>query len=893
MKTEVRRGRKFVEYIDDSLPVGTFVQEIGAHDVSYQDEGGLWHQLVEDWEVDGQDGFSFRASRMNHKVRFDSLGAWRWYPRRNVETEYIIINRPKCWLTRTNRWGNLLVNGISREGRDITLTSLRNVTRVIHSSWNGIKTDWILENENAPTRFQQQIDLVGLTEVGGWLYGADGEQVARLTPTIAIDAEGNELPVSTSYENGILEFSADVTGAVFPVVIDPDYAGDTADGYAYGYSTTYATARSTTYSYGSSANTVQVGQYKSGPYYSVLRSFLKFDTSGIPDTDTVTQVNLKLVCIYDYSTTDFDVQIVKQNWSAINETSYDNCLSGTADSSIWRNTNGISVNTQYASGNLATDWVNKTGYTYYSLRSNRDVSATSPSGNEYIQLASANHATTSYRPVLTVAYSGSSQNLTLTCAAGSYSLTGTNATLTHTPASQNLTLACNAGTYSLTGTNADLTVTRHYTLSCEAGSYALTGTNADFEVTRHYTLGCSSGSYSLTSSAVDFVLQRNYSLECSAGSYALSGTNADLVLQRNYVLECSAGSYSLTGADVSFAIQRNYSLVCSAGSYSLTGTDTTFEVKRNYTLACGTGSYNLTGSDISFEETKFYTLTCDSGSYLLSGTNATLDPTFHYVLECSAGSYALVGSDIAFGNTKAYTLACSSGSYVTTGTSLEFDVTRNYIFTLEVGAYSLDGTDAILEWHQNFVMACGEGAYSLTGSSAYITSTRAMALEAGTYELDGADIDMFKRLILSCLTGSYALTGAESIFNANRTFALNSGEYVLDGTDIELLRGFILPCGSESYVYTGSDISVNIARIFAIGIGDYILIGTECGLLVFKPSPECRTILAESVNAPMSDRNMRVSAESGEPMSDRNMRISAQSFAQQQCSRVYIIEKEQ
>jgi len=44
---------------------------------------------------------------------------------------------------------------------------------------------------------------------------------------------------------------------------------------------------------------------------------------------------------------------------------------------------------------------------------------------------------------------------------------------------------------------------------------------------------------------------------------------------------------------------------------------------------------------------------------------------------------------------------------------------------------------------------------------------------------------------------------------------------------------------------------------------------------------------------PMSDRNMRVSTESGEPMSDRNMRVGAQSFAQQQCSRVYVVKKEQ
>jgi len=220
-----------VEYHDpDTQDEHTFTQEISGADVSYQDEQGRWQQLVEDWETDGADGFSFRASRMNHKVRFDSIGAWRWYPRRNVETEYLVINRPQCWLTATKRWGNLLVNGISREGKDITLTSLRNVTRVIHSRWNGIKTDWILLNANAPTRFRQKIDLVGITEIAGVLYGADGERLGQLMPTTATDANGAELPCAGSYSGGYIEFSADVSGAVFPVTIDPDFgSGDGGD----------------------------------------------------------------------------------------------------------------------------------------------------------------------------------------------------------------------------------------------------------------------------------------------------------------------------------------------------------------------------------------------------------------------------------------------------------------------------------------------------------------------------------------------------------------------------------------------------------------------------------------------------------------------------------------
>ena len=398
MRHEVRRGRKFIEYHDDEQPEGTFTQEISGADVSYQDEAGSWRQLVEDWETDGADGFSFRASRMNHKVRFDSIGAWRWYPRRNVETEYLVLNRPQCWLTATKRWGNLLVNGISREGKDITLTSLRNVTRVIHSRWNGIKTDWILLNANAPTRFRQKIDLVGITEIAGVLYGADGERLGQLMPTTATDANGAELPCTGSYSGGYVEFQADVTGAVYPVTIDPDFAVSSTWIYIYGQNATYTTARSTA---SGTFGALRCGQTTG---FVVLRSVIKFDTSSIGAGSTVTQANLSLMVLENLTDTDFDVQIAKIDWSSgTTEQIYDGILSADADDSIWRNTNGVSQNTRYTSGNLSTAWVSKTGYTYYGLRSSLDVAGTQPSNSERIYFY-APSGVEAGRPILTVTY---------------------------------------------------------------------------------------------------------------------------------------------------------------------------------------------------------------------------------------------------------------------------------------------------------------------------------------------------------------------------------------------------------------------------------------------------------------------------------------------------------
>jgi hypothetical protein len=64
--------------------------------------------------------------------------------------------------------------------------------------------------------------------------------------------------------------------------------------------------------------------------------------------------------------------------------------------------------------------------------------------------------------------------------------------------SQNLTLACNAGSYSLTGTNADFY--RALVMACEAGSYALTGSDASLTSHRIFALGM--GSYVLVGTSV-------------------------------------------------------------------------------------------------------------------------------------------------------------------------------------------------------------------------------------------------------------------------------------------------------------------------------------------------------------------------------------------------------
>lgn len=243
-------------------------------------------------------------------------------------------------------------------------------------------------------------------EVGVWNVGPHRFQA----PTVR-DARSHWAPLKRLFKNGCLYTLIPLdwlSKASYPVVVDPDFTSLAADGIVHGENGTYATARSTSYSVGTGGATAGLGQLTG---YECNRVFLKFNTSSIGSLATVLQVNLKGVIAADYTDTDTDIDIVKQDWSAQDplsdsnrETAYDNCLGGTLDSAIWLNTAGKSTNTQYTSGNLSTAWVSKTGNTYYSLITARERAGTTPTGLEFITFCMSEHATPGYRPVLTVVY---------------------------------------------------------------------------------------------------------------------------------------------------------------------------------------------------------------------------------------------------------------------------------------------------------------------------------------------------------------------------------------------------------------------------------------------------------------------------------------------------------
>jgi hypothetical protein len=222
----------------------------------------------------------------------------------------------------------------------------------------------------------------------------------------AWDANGRPVRVDVSIKQTTLtEVVVPDTSTVYPITVDTDASYDATDddfcllGYDGSGNNDYTGVRDGT-SYVqqlySGGVVCFVGQQRfgdSGAYnYYLYRFVAGFDTSGLPDTATISAATFKFYLFQDTSTTDFNVTVVSYTgsypatsgdgllaeWQSFGSTSY-GALSTNGIGSTGSRKN-ISLN----STGIAA--ISKTGSTIFGLRSSRDLSSTAPSGDEYIGL---------------------------------------------------------------------------------------------------------------------------------------------------------------------------------------------------------------------------------------------------------------------------------------------------------------------------------------------------------------------------------------------------------------------------------------------------------------------------------------------------------------------------
>lgn len=163
---------------------------------------------------------------------------------------------------------------------------------------------------------------------------------------------------------------------------------------------------------------VGIGQmYVGGPGYMVVEGFLAFDTSALGSGVTVTDAKLSLYCTDDYSSQDFTVEAFAIDWGGSLTTAdwqTDSDL-GSATKVATLATSGIttSAHNEFSDVALASN-INKTGYTYIVLASDRTRTGTAPDTGgtpEFVHFSSADESGTGQDPKLTVTYEIAGQPL--------------------------------------------------------------------------------------------------------------------------------------------------------------------------------------------------------------------------------------------------------------------------------------------------------------------------------------------------------------------------------------------------------------------------------------------------------------------------------------------------
>lgn len=245
------------------------------------------------------------------------------------------------------------------------------------------------------------------------------------------------------------------------------------------------------------------------------------------------------------------------------------------------------------------------------------------------------------------------------------------------------TLTADAGSYTYTGTDATLKVGRK--VSAASGTYTYTGTAATLKV--GYVVPAASGAYTYTGSDATLTYTPTAAtLTAEAGSYTYTGQ--DVTFKRGLVLSAAGGTYSYTGQDatLTYTPVGAFSLTADAGSYTYTGQTAGLGVGRK--LIAGAGSYTYTGTVSGLGVG--YVLTADSSTYTYTGQDSTL--TKAVVLSASAGSYTYTGSAASL--SLGYKIAFAAGSYTYTGTEVTFD--RTYALAADAGSYVYTGQSVTL-----------------------------------------------------------------------------------------------------------------------------------------------------------------------------------------------------
>lgn len=313
---QVNRRSQFIKIFYDADTNKERV-ELTLHHQHYKDELDQWQDVDENFVTDGADGFTRKCDKTRHTIRIANGGNRRWYPRRNVPTEYVEIINIQYWRTQGGGSWHDINLPVPAWTNNHTTWDMANLTATLSNTWHRIKAEFVLKDATAPTRLRFAVNFVGLTynpstaevisTTDGLVWGYINSPVSWYgsPPTKTF------IPTTATYDGTYIEWSVDTTGATFPVYVDPTWT-DGYGGDATTYKDTYLDHHNTTTNWGD-YEYISIGDYD-GDYY--FRTLIGFAVASIPGDPVLDLVEFSLYQIANYATNARIVRVfrLKRDW---------------------------------------------------------------------------------------------------------------------------------------------------------------------------------------------------------------------------------------------------------------------------------------------------------------------------------------------------------------------------------------------------------------------------------------------------------------------------------------------------------------------------------------------------------------------------------------------------
>ena len=256
-------------------------------------------------------------------------------------------------------------------------------------------------------------------------------------PSSVWDAEGTLINITETVNHKVLIRQSDLVDAVYPITIDPEttFTTSSSDGYIKGYgwqvkAVAWIAARDSVNGdsmSGSSTNLysgVQSYNGDAGDYaFRIYRTYVYFDTSGLPDGATVTAAVMKLYgTLVETEISAWEMQVQ----SGMDTYPRDPLLTGDFDITNYAGDGGSIVSGSMTAGSYASltlnavgrGWVNDTGMTKFMMASaENDIADTAPTTPVFVYRDNkwtfySYEKGIGFRPELVVTYSATAPAIT-------------------------------------------------------------------------------------------------------------------------------------------------------------------------------------------------------------------------------------------------------------------------------------------------------------------------------------------------------------------------------------------------------------------------------------------------------------------------------------------------